>query len=320
MKNKKVLRWALEYGIVLVLVLLIVFFSTQNSRFFSVNVMMTILKQVAITGIASVGMTYVIITGGIDLSVGAIAGLTGIISSMLMLNGTNSFLACAIGLLAAIVLGALNALLITRLGLPPLIATLGVMTSARGLAFIISGGFSVVNFNPNFTNFSKSVLWFIPYPAILMVVIFLIAAFILNKMKIGRHIYGVGGNEEASRLSGINTKLVKSFAYIFCGFLSGVAGLLYLSRIGSGQAGAGSGYEMDAITSVVLGGVSITGGEGKLGMVAIGVLIMGVLKIGMVMMNINDYVQQVVSGIVMVFAEAFSLYSKKIRNNMAKEI
>lgn len=318
MKEKKLIKWTLEYGIILVLICLIVFFSIMNSRFLTVNVLMTILKQVAITGIVSIGMTYVMITGGIDLSVGSIAGLTGIISSTLMLNGMASFPACAIGLLSAVLLGGINALLITRLGLHPLIATLGVMTSARGLAFIISGGFSVVNFNPNFTNFSKATLWVIPYPVLLMAALFLVAAFILNKMKIGRHIYGVGSNEEASRLSGINTKAVKSFAYVFCGLLSGIAGLLYLSRIGSGQAGAGEGYEMDAITAVVLGGVSISGGEGRLGLVLIGVLIMGVLEIGMVMMNVNDYVQQLISGLVLVFAVAFSIYSKHVRSNISK--
>ena len=319
MKNKKIIRWALEYGIVLVLVLLVVFFAVKNQRFLTVNVLMTVLKQVAITGIVSIGMTYVMITGGIDLSVGSIAGLTGIISSMLMLNGTNTVLACAAGLAAALLLGAFNAVLITRAGLPPLIATLGVMTSARGLAFIISGGFSVVNFNPNFTKFSTSTLWFIPYPVILMAVLFLIAAFILNQMKMGRYLYGVGSNEEAARLSGIATHRVKSFAYMFSGLLAGIAGLLYLSRIGSGQAGAGDGYEMDAITAVVLGGVSISGGEGRLGMVLIGVLIMGVLNTGMVMMNVNDYIQQVVKGLVLIGAVAFSIYSKRIRGGMLQE-
>lgn len=317
MKRKTFLRWILEYGIVFVVIFLIALFSITAKNFLTINVMMTILKQVAITGIVSVGMTFVMLTGGIDLSVGAISGLTGIIASTMMLNGTNTVLACVIGIVIAASLGCINAFFITKWGLPPLIATLGMMTSARGLAYIVSGGFSVINFNPSFTNFAKSTFLYLPYPVILTTLIFLLAYFILNKMRIGRYIYGVGGNEEASRLSGINVNLIKLFAYMFSGFLAGVSGLVYLSRLGSGQAGAGTGYEMDAITAVVLGGVSISGGEGKVGMVAVGVLIMGILTSGMVMLNINDYAQQVARGLVMIFAVALSQYTKRIRNNIA---
>lgn len=320
MKSKKIIHWLLEYGIIFVLVVLVAFFSLRSKSFFTVNVLMTILKQVSITGIVSVGMTFVMLTGGIDLSVGAIAGLTGVIASTLMLNGTPSILACAVGLSVSLVCGMMNAFLITKWSLPPLIATLGVQTSARGLAFIVSGGFSIFNFSPTFTRFGRGTLWIFPYPVLLALAIFLVAIFLLTQMKIGRYIYGVGGNEEASRLSGINVGRIKTFAYMASGVLTGVAGLLYLSRIGSGQASAGVGYEMDAITAVVLGGVSITGGEGKLSMVAVGVLIMGVLTTGMVMLNINDYVQQVVRGGVMVCAVAFSMYSKKVRGNLAQSM
>lgn len=319
MKNRTILRWLMEYGIVLFAALLVSFFSFTSKNFFTVNVMMTILRQSAITGIISVGMTFAMLTGGIDLSVGAISGLTGIISSTLMLGGMNTFLSCVIGLISAAAIGCINALLITKWKLPPLIATLGMMTSARGLAFIISGGFSVINFNPSFTKFGKGTLWRIPYPVLLAVLIFLIAYFVLNKMKIGRYIYSVGGNEEASRLSGINVDSIKLYAYLISGFLAGVSGLVYLSRLGSGQAGAGTGYEMEAITAVVLGGVSINGGEGKIGMVSIGVLIMGILSAGMVMLHIQDYVQQVIRGLVMIGAIALSNYTKTTRNKISVE-
>lgn len=320
MKKNKGIYWLLEYGIIFVLLILVAFFSIRSNSFFSANVLMTILKQVAITGIVSVGMTFVMLTGGIDLSVGAVAGLTGVIASTMMLNGVSSILACTVGLLVSALCGIINTFLITKCSLPPLIATLGVQTSARGFAYIVSGGFSIFNFSTTFTNFGKGTLWIIPYPVLLTVAIFLAAIFLLTQMKIGRYIYGVGGNEEASRLSGVNVGRIKTFAYMSSGLLSGVAGLVYLSRIGSGQAGAGVGYEMDAITAVVLGGISINGGEGKLSMVAVGVLVMGVLTTGMVMLNINDYVQQVVRGIVMVCAVAFSMYSKKVRADMSKLI
>jgi ribose/xylose/arabinose/galactoside ABC-type transport system permease subunit len=316
MKNKNMTTWFLDYGIALILVLLIVIFSIASQNFLKASTMFTILKQISITGIISVGMTFVIITGGIDLSVGSIAGVSSVTAAMLMMEKIPAPLACVITVTIALIYGSISGVLITKLSMPPLIATLGMMTALRGMAFIITDGLPVFGFSKTFGNFAKGDLWMIPYPVILLLGIFLIAKYFLDRTIIGRYVFGVGGNTEASRLSGIDVTKVKIFAYALSGFLAGVAGLVLLSRTNSGQPSAGVGYEMDAITAVVLGGVSLNGGEGKVTLVMIGVLIMGILSTGMLMCNINDYVQQLVKGLVLIGAVAFSAISKNIRTRV----
>lgn len=315
-KNKRATAILLNYGILVVLVIMIGIFALASSNFFKFSTMFTILKQVSITGIISVGMTFVMLTGGIDLSVGSIAGVSSVTAAMLMLNKVPIFLTCILVLIIAVFYGAINGFCVTRLEMPPLIATLGLQTALRGLAYIVTGGLPVFGFNKAFGNFATGTVAAIPYPVILVILIFIIAIFALEKMTIGRYLYGVGGNEEASRLSGINVTRIKLFAYAISGLLAGIAGLVLLSRTNSGQPSAGTNYEMDAITAVVLGGVSLSGGEGKLSMVIIGVLLMGILGTGMIMLNINDYVQQLVKGLVLIAAVAFSSYSKRVRSKM----
>lgn len=190
------------------------------------------------------------------------------------------------------------------------------MTSLRGAGYLITGGLPVYGFGKGLSAFGRGYFLGIPDPVILMVIVFALGIFILSYTPIGRHVYGVGGNEEASRLSGVNISRVKIFCYAFCAFLSGIAGLVLLARTNSGQPAAGVGYEMDAITAVVLGGISLAGGQGKLPLVIVGVLIMGVLSTGMLMCNINDYVQQVVKGLVLIAAVAFSYVSLQLRNKI----
>lgn len=313
MKKNNALTWLLDYGIVLVLLVLVAIFSVASKNFLKVTTIFTILKQISITGIISVGMAFVILTGGIDLSVGSIAGVSSVSAAMMMQAGVPAPVACVFTVMLAIVYGTFNGTLITRLSMPPLIATLGTMTALRGMAFIITGGLPVFGFSKTFGNFAKGQLWVVPYPVILLLFIFIIAYFFLNRTVTGRYIYGVGGNEESSRLSGINVARVKTFAYAVSGFLSGIAGLVLLSRTNSGQPSSGADYEMDAITSVVLAGIALTGGEGKLPLVLVGTLIMGVLSTGMLMCNINDYVQQLVKGLVLIGAVIFSTVSKRMR-------
>ncbi|MEX5286331.1 ABC transporter permease [Selenomonas sputigena] len=316
MKRNNVVSWLLNYGIILILLLLIAGFSVATTNFMKVSTMFTILRQVSIIGIISVGMTYVMLTGGIDLSVGSVAGVSAVTAAILMLNGINIFGACLIVLAIAAIYGIVSGFFITHFNIPALIVTLGVMTSLRGLAYIVTDGMPVFGFNPSFGEFANSSLGPVPYPVLLAALVFVLAFISLEKTAFGRHLYGVGGNEEASRLSGVNVVRVKYMAYAISGFLSGLAGLVLLSRTNSGQPAAGLGYEMDAITAVVLAGVNIMGGEGRIGMVVIGVLIMGVLGTGMIMCNINDYVQQFVKGLVLIGAVAFSAYSKKARMRM----
>lgn len=321
MNNKKndIVTKILDYGILMVLVTLIFVFSLASGNFLTVNTLMTILKQVAISGITSVGMCYVILTGGIDLSVGSIAALTAVTAAILMKQGFSGLAASAIALIIALFFGILNGFCVTRLSMPPLIATLGTQTALRGLAYIITDGLPVHSFSKTYGNFAKTSIFGVPLMVILMLAVFAAGKFILEKTTIGRYVYGVGGNEEASHLSGVNVVRVKLIVYGFAGFLSGIAGLVLLSRTSSGQPSAGDGYEMDAITAVALGGVSLSGGEGKINQVMIGVVLMGVLSTGMIMCGINDYVQRLVKGIVLILAVAFTEFSGKVRNQRMVE-
>jgi ribose transport system permease protein len=314
-KNSKTLQnYLLDYGIVVVLIALLVLFSLLSDRFLSTSTLFTIMRQVSITGIISVGMTFVMLTGGIDLSVGAVAGLTSVIAAVLMVSGVPVALACALCLLLAIGFGYINGFAVNVFNIPPLIGTLGTMTSLRGVAYLISNGVPVYGFPASVKSFAQGNLWSVPYPVILMVAIFVLGWFILARTRLGRYIYGVGGNEEASHLSGVSVTRIKYIVYCISGFLAGVAGLVLLSRTNSGQPSAGGGYEMDAITAVVLGGVLITGGKGNIWLVIVGVLIMGTLSTGMVMNNINDYVQQVIKGLVLIGGVAFAQFSQKVKS------
>jgi len=229
-------------------------------------------------------------------------------AAQLMLSGIHPALASVLTLAACSVLGAMNGFFINTAKIPPLITTLGTMTAIRGAAFLLTGGLPVFGFSTSFKVIGQGYLWMIPIPVVIMALVFAAGYIFLSKTRYGRYIYGVGGNEEASRLSGVSVTKIKYLVYTACGFLSGLAGLVLLSRVNSGQPKAGTSYEMDIITAVVLGGVSIFGGEGKLSFVVIGVLIMGVLSNGMILLNINEYVQWVVKGLVLLLAVGFDRF------------
>jgi len=313
----------MNFGIIIVLIVLIALFSVISKNFLTMNNVLNILRQVSIVGISSVGMTFVLLTGGIDLSVGSIIGVAGVGVAQLMLLDFGQLpiwliilVSCLIMLVVCTFLGLLNGFFINQFNIPPLITTLGTMTALRGLAYKITGGLPVFGFDRAIAVLGQGYLWFIPVPVIFMVVTFAIGIIFVEKTRFGRYIYGVGGNEEATHLSGINIKKVKYIVYGISGFLSGLAGLVLLARINSGQPKGGQGYEMDIITAVVLGGVSISGGEGKLLFVVIGVLIMGVLSNGMIMMNVDDYSQQIVKGLVLILAVGLDKLSQRQKAKM----
>ena len=287
-------------AIVFVLIALCIIFGSINPAFFSVTNLFNVLRQVAVVGIVAVGMTFVMLTGGIDLSVGAIIGVSAVAAAKAMLAGMPPILAFLMTLLIGVVLGVVNGFFINKLRIPPLVATLGAMTALRGVAFIVTDGLPVFGFSDTFRQLGQGYLWIIPIPVIITAMMFIIGHIMLNNTRSGRYIYGVGSNEEATRLSGINVQTIKYGVYTISGLLSSLAGLVLLSRINSGQPRAGTGYEIDVITAVVLGGVSISGGVGKVGLVVVGVLIMGVLSNGMIMINIDEYVQGTVKGLVLI--------------------
>ncbi|HBF36105.1 MAG TPA: ribose ABC transporter permease [Firmicutes bacterium] len=300
-----------ETGAFIALLLMSIALSFISSFFFTFSNMINVIRQVSLNAIISVGMTLVILTGGIDLSVGSVVALSGTISASLMAGGVNMWVAILIGILIGAVAGLINGLTITKLNVPPIITTLAMMTAARGIALVYTNGYPISNLPDSFVFLGRGYWGPIPIPGIIMVVIYILGYILLTQMKVGRYIYGLGGNEEAVHLSGISVTRIKILVYTICGIVSAVSGLILASRLDSGQPLAGSGFEMDAIAAVIIGGASISGGEGTMIGTIIGALIMNVLNNGLNLMNVNPYSQQIVKGVVLAAAVAIRTHKTK---------
>lgn len=316
-KNGSVSDTLSQFAMLIALFVLLIFFSVATEGFLSSTNIFNILRQVAVNGIAAVGMTMVIITGGIDISAGSMMGVASVCCATLMVSGVHPVFAVVLVMVLGLIIGLCHGFFVHNVNLPPMITTLATMGILRGITYIISGGLPVYGFPEKFNIIGQGYLGPIPVPVIIMVICFIIGWFILEKTAFGRYVYGVGSNIEASRLSGINVSRVMYGVYGLCGMLSAMAGVVLLSRVNSGQPKAGEGYEMDIITAVVLGGVSTSGGEGRIRNVIIGLLLMGVLLNGMVMMNIPDYYQRVVKGCVLLLAISYDKISQKRANKKA---
>lgn len=308
-----------KYAMLAMLVLLIIGFSFGSSYFLTAGNVINVLRQSAVTGICAVGLTFIMLTGGIDLSIGAIIGMVSVVAATCMSKlGMGMIPSILIAVLFGALIGLINGVLITHVKIPALIATLGTMTSIRGLCYILTNGMPVYGFPKEFDIIGKGYVSFIPVPVIIMAVILLIGWYVLNKTKYGRYLYAIGGNSEAARLSGINVNKNMVLTYVLGGLLSAIAGVVELSRLSSGQPSAGVGFEMTVITSVVLGGISVAGGEGKYFGVVVGIFIMSVLTNGLVMMNVYEYYQQLIKGLVLLLAVGFDQMSKM--NNAKKKV
>ncbi len=316
MKENKVANIIKSQAIWVVVIVLILAFTVANPRFINPTNLLIMLRQVAVWGIASVGMTFVILLGDIDLSTGSIITFVNVLCSYLMVNkGVPMGLAIIITLAAAIVIGLLNGFMVSTIGIPALIATFATQTAFSGIALIICDGQPINGFTEAFKVFGQGKIGPVPVPVIIMVLCFALGAFILNKTYFGRYFYAVGGNIEAARLSGIRTGRVKYLVFALSGFFAGLAGLVLLSRTSSGMGNAGLGYEFKVITCVVLGGVSVAGGYGKISGVVAGTFIIGALQNGMVLMNLNTWIQDIILGIVLVLAVGFDCWQKKKQAN-----
>lgn len=312
MKNNKMLRFLKSQAIWMVFVVLVIVFTIANPRFITANNLLMMLRQIAVWGIASVGMTFVILLGDIDLSTGSLITFVNILCSYLMVNmGVNMWLAVIISLVASTLVGLLNGFMVSQIGIPSLIATFATQTAFSGIALIMCGGLPISGFPSSFQIFGAGKIGPIPIPVIIMIICFIIGSIILNKTYFGRYFYAVGGNIEAARLSGIQTNKIKYLCFALSGLFAGLAGIVLLSRTNSGMGNAGLGYEFKVITCVVLGGVSVVGGYGRMSGVVAGTFIIGALNNGMVLMNINSYVQSIVLGIVLALAVGFDCIQKK---------
>jgi len=293
------------------LILLVVFFSLVTDRFLRADNLLTVMLQSSIIAIVAIGETFVIITSGIDLSVGSVLGLIGIVTTMLMVAHYPVFLAVVIGLLLGALIGFLNGIIIDKGGIPPFIVTLGMLSIARGAALVLTGGVPVSGLPESF-NFigNYNVFGWLPMPVIIMLIMAVIFSKILTKTKLGRYTYAIGSNEEAARLSGINVSRIKQSVYTISGVLSALAGIILASRLFTGQPTAGNGYELNAVAAVVIGGASLMGGEGTILGTIIGALIMGVLSNGLNLLGVSPFWQQIVIGGVIVI----TVYLDKFRN------
>lgn len=255
-------------------------------------------------------MSFVILLGGIDLSVGSIVGVVGCLSVTLAVSGMPYLLAMVIGLAVGILFGLVNGICIAKGKLPAFIVTLATMEIGRGVAYILTGGTSCRYSSDLFISIGNGYFGFIPIPVIIMAIIVIICSIVLSKQKFGRHIYGVGGNREAARFSGIKTDRVEILVYTICGLLAGVAGIVMSSRLVGAQPTAGEGYELDAIAAVVLGGTSMTGGVGTVGGTLIGALIIGVLNNGLNLLDVSSYWQRVAKGVIILIAVYLDIMKK----------
>ncbi|MGO4271313.1 ribose ABC transporter permease [Paenibacillus sp. TAF58] len=289
-------------GSLLGLVLIVVILSVVNGDFLTVGNIFNVLRQISINALIAFGMTFVILTGGIDLSVGSILALSSAFTAGLMASGMNTWLAVGIGLIGGLVMGAINGLLITKGKVAPFIATLATMTVFRGLTLVYTQGRPITGFKEDFAMLGKGYFLQIPMPIIWMVIAFAVLYIILKHTTFGRRVYALGSNEEATWLSGINTSKVKILVYSISGLLAAISGIILTSRLNSAQPTAGGAFELDAIAAVVLGGTSLSGGRGWIVGTLIGAMIIGVLDNGLNLLNVSSFYQQVVKGVVILIA------------------
>ncbi|MDR0586978.1 MAG: ABC transporter permease [Treponema sp.] len=275
-------------------------FTFLSPYFFSLHNLLTVATQTAVIAIIAIGQTYVLITGGIDLSIGSNIALAGMISGLCMQAHIPVPIAIIAGLVTGMVSGAVGGSLVAFAHIPPFIATLGTMTIARGVALTLTQAIPISGLPKIFTQFGTESTLGIPNPVIIMVLLVIIFGFILGKTKLGRHVYATGSNFEAARLSGVNTQKVLLSVYIFSGLLAAFAGLIMAGRIISAQPTAGDGYELDAVASSVIGGTSTMGGEGTAVGTFIGAFVIGVLRNGLNLVGVSPFIQKIVIGLVIV--------------------
>lgn len=316
------------------LILVFVFFAIYAPNFLSTANLVIMSKHVALNAFLAIGMTFVIVSGGIDLSVGSIVGLCGMVTGYLLLNGIdlgfgwsiqfNTLEICLLVILVGVAIGAINGFLITTLNVAPFIATLGTLYVARGAALLSSDGRTFPNLNGNPEYGSDTFRWIgtgeilgIPVSICMLIAVGLLAAYIATRTPLGRHIYAVGGNERAAGLSGIRVNRTKYFVYIFSGFCAALVGIIISSQLVAAHPATGDTFELNAIAAAVLGGTSMSGGRGRIGGTIIGAFVIGVLSDGLVMMGVSSFWQTVIKGLVIIAAVVIDQAQQKVQARVA---
>ncbi len=308
-------RGVKELNILVALAILCIFLSIRSDVFLTQGNLFGVARAFSLTAIVAMGQTMVIITGGIDLSVGSVLALSGITTGMLLGEGWPLGAAMAGGILVGSLTGLINGLLITQVGLPPFIATLGTLGIGRGLVYVLTKGYPVTipREHSFLLNLGQGYVGSIPVPVIIMAVLTIVGTIFLSQSTLGRYIYAVGSNEEAARLAGINVGLVKLLVYTLNSTLAALAGLILVARLVSAQPSAGLGFELPVIAASIIGGTSLLGGEGTILGAVLGAAIIGVLDNGIVLLGINTYAQQIVTGVVILLAVSLDIVQKRRR-------
>jgi ribose transport system permease protein len=311
-----------KFQSIIALMIMCIALSFLSNRFLTPDNGWNVMRQISVNMIISVGMTLVILTGGIDLSVGSILALSGAITAFLLKSGGefidwNLYIGFTLlgalvgGTLVGTFLGWFNGLTITRFKVPPFVATLAMLTIARGLTMLLTGGFPITGFSSQMAFIGTG--WFlgIPMPVWISAIVVLAAVVLTNKTKLGRHIYAIGGNETAAELSGLKIKKIKLIVYSIAGALAAIGGIIVTSRLDSAQPNAGIGFELDSIAAVVIGGTSLSGGKGTILGTVQGALIIGILNNGLVLLNVSPFWQQVIKGLVILLAVIIEKFNSK---------
>lgn len=293
----------IKYKSFIVFLVLCIGIAMIEPRFLNINNIRNVLTQVSVNAILAIGMTFVILTGGIDLSVGSILAISGAVAAIVVKTNGNVFLAVIVAIVIGALVGLVNGLIISKGKIQAFIATLATVTIFRGVTYVSTNGIPVSGLGDEFSKLgNERILDQIPMPVLFTLVVFVISLYVLTQTRYGRYLYALGGNEESARLSGINTDKVKTIVYVISGAAAALSGIIVTSRIGSASPNAGTGFELDAIAAVVLGGTSLAGGEGTVTGTIIGALIIGVLNNGLNLINVSPFYQSIVKGIVILLA------------------
>ena len=311
MAKKKELGSVLRnFALVFIIIAIIVVMSFVSPVFMTSKNIINIIRQISINGIIAVGMTFVILTGGIDLSVGSVVAITSVIVGSMLQGGSNWLVACIVALQISLVFGAFNGFMIAYVGFQPFIATLATVTMGSGIALAYSDGKPFTISNESFLKIGQGYLGAIPIPIVLLVIVVAIGLIILKTTTFGRYVFAIGGNKNAAKLSGVRTRRVELMVYVISALCASIVGLILSARISSGQPTAGEGYELDAIAATAIGGTSMTGGVGSLTGTIFGFVLLGLMTNSMNLLNINSFYQEIVKGILIIIAVFLDMTSK----------
>lgn len=301
--NTKIKQIFSKFGILIGFIIILISLSIASPIFLKPSNLINVLRQMSIIGVVSMGMTMIIIMGCIDLSVGSILALVGVITALVARNpAVHVSIAILVGILSGGLVGLFNGTVVAKGKIPPFIVTLGTMTMARGLAFILAKGMPVGGLEQDFFVLGGGTLLGLPIPILVFFLIFMLTSFIMKRTATGRHIYAIGGNESAALASGINVDKTKITTYVISGLFTGLAGVVLASRIKSGQPSVANGYELDAIAACIIGGVSFSGGIGTAAGTVLGSMILGVINNGLDLLNVQTFYQQIVKGAIIIIA------------------